>query len=223
MFGQPVPFESLVVNNSWGIFHPSLEDFQPGHPYRFIDNPNHILRLFIVLLAASGADVLFSAGNGGEPHPTPPFLHLTKGTIRGAAAYTEVLTVAGCIVEDVKDGAGAVIEHADGRTGYSSQGPSITGMQQKPDLTAYTHFLGSQVSGNGAPDGGTSAACPIAAGCVAALRTKKKPDDVPPLDLFQTLKDTARKGFGQTGVPDYDYGYGIIDPVAAGKQLGVIP
>jgi subtilisin family serine protease len=221
--GHPVPFESLVVTNSWGVFHPCLDDFPPGDPRRFIDNPNHLLRSYITMLAAAGADILFSAGNGGAPHPTPPFLNLTTGTIRGAAAYPEVLTVAGCTVKDVKNKAGTVVAHADERTGYSSQGPSIAGMPpDKPDLTAYTHFLGSQVFGNREADGGTSAACPIAAGCVAALRTKKKPDDMAPSDLFQILKDTARTGHGQTTV-DHDYGHGIIDPVKAGRQLGLIP
>ena len=35
-------FDALVVSNSWGMFHPSLEDFPPGHANRFIDNPGHI-------------------------------------------------------------------------------------------------------------------------------------------------------------------------------------
>jgi hypothetical protein len=42
----------------------------------------------------------------------------------------------------------------------------------KPDITGYTHFLGSEAFGAGSPDAGTSAACPVAAGCAAALRTK---------------------------------------------------
>jgi hypothetical protein len=37
----------------------------------------------------------------------------------------------------------------------------------KPDLAAYTHFEGSHVYPE---DGGTSAACPVAAGVIAALR-----------------------------------------------------
>jgi subtilisin family serine protease len=222
--GQPLPFNRLVINNSWGIFHPCLEDFPPGHPYRFIDNPGHPLRFLIALLAAGGADILFSAGNGGAPHPTPPFLHLTTGTIRGAAAYGEVLTVAGCIVKDVKDKAGVVTAKADERTGYSSQGPSIAGMpQEKPDLAAYTHFLGSQVPGKRAPDSGTSASCPIVSGCVAALRTRVDPDLVPPSTLFDTLRDTARKVPGQGPGWSPDYGHGIIDPVEAARRLLAIP
>jgi hypothetical protein len=63
----------------------------------------------------------------------------------------------------------------------------------------------------------------VAAGCVAALRTSARPNAVPPAALFQTLRNTARKPGG--GAPGWtpDFGYGIIDPVAAGRALGVIP
>ena len=33
-------YKALVVNNSWGIYHPSW-DFPPGHPGRYSDNRNH--------------------------------------------------------------------------------------------------------------------------------------------------------------------------------------
>jgi hypothetical protein len=126
----------------------------------------------------------------------------------GANAYTEVLTLAGC------DTRNALV-------GYSSQGPSMTNMPpQKPDLTAYTHFLGSKTQRVFVPDTGTSAACAVAAGCVAALRTKVSPAATPPAALFQTLMATAKQVAGPGWHPDY--GYGIIDPVAAGKSLGVI-
>jgi hypothetical protein len=203
------PYKALVVNNSWGIFHPSLEDLPPGHPGRFIDNPYHVFHWQAWLLARLGADVVFAAGNGGMPCPAPPFLHLTNGSIRGANAYREVLTVAGCDVNGA-------------RVGYSSQGPSTAMFpftSPKPDLTAYTHFLGSQVFGPREPDRGTSTAAPIAAGCVAALRSAVPPSATPPADLFDVLRSTAR----QVGPPGWnrDYGYGIIDPVAAAQSLGI--
>ena len=75
------------------------------------------------------------------------------------------------------------------------------------------------------PDTGVSAACPVAAGCVAALRTsnKVKPNAVKPAALFKKLRDTARKpgGGGSGWTPDF--GHGIIDPVAAGRALNAIP
>ena len=205
-------YRALVVNNSWGIFHPCEEDVSPGQPGRFIDNPFHPFHVLVWFLAMLEADIVFAAGNGGLPCPAPPFLHLTTGSIRGANAYREVLTVAGCDVND-------------SRVGYSSQGPAVAMFPmptpEKPDLAAYTHFLGSQVFGARAPDRGTSTACAIAAGCVAALRSHPNisPAAVPPAVLFTALRSTARQ-VGASGW-NQDYGYGIIDPVAAARSLGV--
>jgi Subtilase family len=207
--GQAPNYEALVVSNSWGIFHPSL-DFPPGHPGRFIDNPNHIFRLFIKALAFAGVDVVFSGSNCGPECPSAVCLSRSAGMIMGANAYDEVLTLAGCDIHDE-------------RVGYSSKGPSIANMPpQKPDLTAYTHFLGSKVSRNFLADTGTSAACAVAAGCVAALRTRASRKGIPPAALFQALKDSALKVVPTPGW-DPGYGYGIIRPVAAARALGLIP
>jgi Subtilase family len=204
------PYRALVLNNSWGIFHPCLEEFGPGHPGRFIDNPGHPFRMLVWILGVLGADVIFAAGNGGLPCPAPPFLRVTTGSIRGANAYPEVLTVAGCDV-------------SDSRVGYSSQGPAVAMFPlptlEKPDVTAYTHFLGSQVFGEREPDRGTSTACAIASGCVAALRTVLSPAAHPPAALSTHIRNTARQV--TTAGWNSDYGHGIIDPVAAARSLGV--
>lgn len=200
-------YKALVVNNSWGIFHPSW-DFPPGHPGRYIDNPNHPFQAIVSVLARTGADILFAAGNCGDSCPDGRCLNRTTGTIMGANASPDVLTLAGC-------------DTNDSRVGYSSQGPSIAGMaQEKPDLTAYTHFLGSEAFGTGSPDSGTSTACPVAAGCVAAIRTGLPSATLPPANLFAQLKATARDVTGQPGW-NGDYGFGIIDPDAAAQSAGV--
>jgi subtilisin family serine protease len=203
---------ALVVNNSWGIFHPSLDDFPPSDPRRYIDNPNHPFRLYIWLLTAFGADVVFAAGNCGNGCPSAVCLQRTAGMIMGANAYDEVLTLAGCDIHDV-------------RVCYSSQGPSIAGMPpQKPDITAYTQFLGSKIQRGPrgfAPDTGTSTSCAVASGCVAALRTRRPPTATDPATMIAVLQATALPAGG--AVPNYDYGYGIIRPVAAGRSLGIIP
>jgi hypothetical protein len=127
----------------------------------------------------------------------------------GANASPDVLTLAGCDIHDA-------------RVGYSSQGPSIDGMfQSKPDLTTYTHFLGSEAFGANSPDSGTSAACPVAAGCIAAMRTKLSPKTHPPANLFAQLRATARQVAGTAGW-NKDYGHGIIDPDAAARSLGLL-
>jgi hypothetical protein len=205
------PFDALVASNSWGLFHPCLEDFPPSHPFRFIDNPNHALRKFLIQpLALTGMDIIFCGNNCGDGRncagdcASGACLSKTDYMIMGANTYQEVLTVGGCDTDDLM-------------VGYSSRGPSIAGMYQyKPDLVAYTHFLGSKTVGMDVPDTGVSAACPVAAGCVAALRTQFKWPTVTPARMFQKLKDTAAGGGGPWRP---DFGFGIIRPADAYLQL----
>ncbi|WP_342151037.1 S8/S53 family peptidase [Methylorubrum sp. SB2] len=200
------PFRALVVNNSWGMYHPSW-DFPAGHPGRYADNPNHPFNLIVGTLARAGADILFAAGNCGADCPDGQCKGVVTDTITGANAHPDVLTLAGCDIDDQ-------------RVGYSSQGPGIAGMApDKPDVTAYTHFLGSEAYGAGSPDSGTSTACPVAAGCVAALRTRLAPAKEPPASLFATIRAQA---LGKPG-PGWnaDYGTGIIRPVPVATVYGL--
>lgn len=199
------PYRALVVNNSWGMFHPDW-DFPAGHPGRYADNPDHPFNLIVGALASAGADILFAAGNCGHDCPDGRCRGLTVGQITGANSHPGVLTVAGVDVErDV--------------VGYSSGGPGAW-TDEKPDLAAYTHYLGSEAFGDGSADGGTSTACPVAAGCVAALRTSLKPGGVPPAQLFQALRDAAVRRSEHAGWHDR-YGWGVIDPLAAWRALHV--
>jgi len=203
-------YRALVISNSWGTFHPSEDPNLPASVERYIDNPNHIFRQYIQALAAAGADIIFSGSNCGPCCPAAVCLSDTGGMIMGANSYPEVLTIGGCDTNDEL-------------TGYSSRGPSIAGMApNKPDLLAYTHFLGSKTLRTYIPDFGVSAACPVAAGCVAALRTRLSPATTPPANLFNVLRTTARKVVTTPGW-DPGYGYGIINPVAAALTLGLIP
>ena len=52
-------FDALVVSNSWGLFHPCLEDFPPGHSYRFIDNPNHVFHTTRSIARRGGSGYYF--------------------------------------------------------------------------------------------------------------------------------------------------------------------
>jgi Subtilase family len=200
-------FKALVCSNSWGIFHPSW-DFPAGHPGRFIDNPTHPFNIIVATLARSNADIIFAAGNCGAQCADGRCQGRTTQAIMGSSCLPEVLTIAGCDTNDQ-------------RVGYSSQGPSIAGMfQQKPDVTTYTHFKGSEAFGANSPDSGTSAACPVAAGVVAALRTKVPPASKPPAQMFTALRSKAHHagaGAGWNG----DFGFGIIDPVATAAAFGL--
>lgn len=209
--GKLKNYKALVASNSWGIFHPSW-DFPAHHPGRYCDNPNHPFNIQMGTVTRAGIDVIFAAGNCGSPCADSRCQGRTQGAIMGASAMPEVLTIAGCDTNNQ-------------RVGYSSQGPSIIGMhQEKPDITSYTHFLGSEAFGAGSPDSGTSAACPVAAGCVAALRTSSKippRTTCPPATLFAELRKSAISTPGPNHAWNGDYGFGIVDPIAAANALGL--
>ncbi len=186
-------YNAVVLSNSWSIMNPA-SDFPPGNPGRYVDNPNHPFNLMVGAVVRAGVDVVFCAGNCGADCPDSR-CGGTTGSIVGANALTDVLTIAGC-------------DTTGDRVGYSSQGPSIAGMyQEKPDVTAYTHFLGSQAFGAGSADSGTSAACPVAAGCVAAINTV--------FGAFRAHPGAHGGGWGP------DYGFGVINPVPAAASLGL--
>ncbi|HEY0873206.1 MAG TPA: hypothetical protein VGD94_07015 [Vicinamibacterales bacterium] len=46
-------YAGLVINNSWGIYHPSW-DFPAGYRGRYIDNPQHPFNLLVGTMAAAG-------------------------------------------------------------------------------------------------------------------------------------------------------------------------
>ena len=183
---------ALVVNNSWGMFDPS-SDFPVGHPGNYSDNPDHPFNIIVESLEDAGADILFAAGNCGSECPDGRCEGpLTGGTIYGANSHPNVLTVA------------AVTTNVE-RLGYSSEGPGRLDIH-KPDICAYSHFSGSQVY---PADGGTSAASPVAAGVVAAIRTKCSVSDCTPAQL-QNIIRTKANDLGNIGF-DYAHGYGLIN------------
>jgi subtilisin family serine protease len=187
--GDHVP-RTLVINNSWGMFHSSW-DFPVGNPQNYSDNPEHPFNIQVGTLEAAGADILFAAGNYGADCPDLRCQGLTNAGIFGANSSPSVTCVAGVVLSKQ-------------RVGYSTQGPGRLD-PQKPDLACYTHFAGSGVY---SADGGTSAATPVLAGVVAAIRRLYPSSALPPADLRDLLRNTAEK---QGGGFNYDYGHGVID------------
>ena len=181
----------LVVNNSWSMFHPSW-DFPVDHPGNYSDNPDHPFNIIVGSLEDAGADILFAAGNCGEKCADNRCENVTENTIYGANSHSSVLCVAG--VTTKKD-----------RLGYSSKGPGRLD-PNKPDICSYTHFKGSEVYPS---DGGTSAACPVAAGVVAAIRSVHSQTDLSPAQLRNKLRKNA-EDLGEIGF-DYGHGYGLIN------------
>lgn len=199
MMNSPDPKPALVVNNSWGMFHPSW-DFPVGHPGNYSDNPEHPFNIVVESLDDAGADILFAAGNCGSECPDGRCQGVTTRPIYGANSHPSVLCVAGATINKI-------------RLGYSSQGPGRL-EENKPDLTAYIHFRGSEVY---PADGGTSAACPVAAGMVAAIRSRYSPSELPPAQLRQLLRRTA-EDLGLIGF-DYSHGFGLINSVGILEAL----
>lgn len=191
---RPGEHRSLVVNNSWGMFHPSW-DFPVGDPGNYSDNPNHPFNRFVGVLERAGADILFAAGNCGSNCPDGRCQGVTANAIYGANGHPSVLTIAGVDVTKT-------------RVGYSSQGPGRLS-RNKPDLCGYTHFQGSGVY---SADGGTSAATPVVAGVVAAVRTKLPyaPGHPPasPAAVRALMRSTA-EDLGAAGF-DFDHGFGVV-------------
>ena len=201
-------YKSLVVSNSWGVYDASW-DFPAGHPGRYIDNPSHPFNQIVEVLAGSDVDIVFAAGNCGGHCPSAS-CGSTTHSIMGANAHANVISVGG-------------VDTQDNWVGYSSEGTSIPGMDpEKPDLAAYTHFKGSEAFGLGSADEGTSTACPVAAGCVAALRTSIAQTAVTPAQMSAELEAHARNPGGRGAGWNSQLGHGIIDPVAVARRYGVV-
>lgn len=189
---EPAP---LVVNNSWGMFDRS-DDEPIGSSGNYSANPNHPFNQITGALVSAGADVLFAAGNCGIECPDDRCGSKDIGpgkSIHGSNSHPDVITV-------------AAVTTNNRRLGYSAQGPGGL-YQRKPDLAAFSHFEGS---GEYPADGGTSAACPVAAGVAAALREKFSNSVLTPAMLKGALQRSAIDINGNGW--DYDMGYGLINP-----------
>ncbi len=182
---------TLVVTNSWGMYSPSW-DFPPGSPGNYGDNLNHPFNILVETLENAGVDIMFAAGNCGHDCPDTRCNFGSVPPIGGANSHPSVVCVAG-------------VDTTNMRVGYSSQGPGRL-HKEKPDIAAYTHFDGSGVY---PVDAGTSVACPVVAGVVAAIRSVHPPSKLPPVVLRDLLKTTANTG-GNSGF-NVDYGWGVIN------------
>ena len=186
---------SLVVSNSWGMFRPD-QDFPVGDKRNYSDNPIHPFNLMVGNLERAGADILFAAGNCGPECPDERCMGVTTNAIYGANSHPSVLTVAG-------------VDTTKRRVGYSSIGPGRL-TENKPDISGYTHFRGSGVY---SVDGGTSAATPVVAGVVAAVRSLKPFSPGNPATRPAAIRDlvvSTAEDLGARGY-DFEHGFGVVD------------
>jgi hypothetical protein len=195
-----------IFVNPWGIYDRASEH-PPG---AYTTNPNNCFNKLVVKVVSAKIDVVFAAGNCGQFCPDFRCGGEDQGpgySIWGANSLEQVLTV------------GAV--RADSMwLGYSSQGPGQLQLgPHKPDLCATSQFCedGDAFSINT----GTSAACGLAAGVVAALRSRWSSATVSPGQLKQILNQSARKppGLGWNNGLGHRLGNGVLDAGAAFDQL----
>ena len=191
-----------VVVNSWGLLN-RASDAALGNPQNYGANPQHPFNQLMTSLTGAGIDVIFAAGNCGASGADVRCGAADRGpgqSIHGANSHPSVTSVGAITVND-------------DILGCSSEGPGMLS-NQKPDLVGYSHFAGSGVF---PVDSGTSAAAPVVAGVVAALRSTPKGRVVSPAQMQALLARTARN----IGSPGWDpqSGAGVIDPLAALNAL----
>lgn len=196
------PSIPLVVTNSWCVYNSAL-DKPAGHPENYSANSAHPFNRLVRTLVAAGVDVVFCAGNCGDPHPSSACSSGDCGpgrSILGANSHPDVITVGGVTVNG-------------DRCGYSAQGPGKLS-SAKPDIVAPTHFVGSGACGP--VDSGTSTATPLVAGVVACLRTRARhtPDQLKTA-LLNSARDLSVAGF------DHDTGHGLVRTKATASALGL--
>jgi hypothetical protein len=195
-----------ILVNPWGI-HDRKSEGRKGH---YTEERDHRLNQLVLNAVRDNVDVVFAAGNCGQFCPNERCGDTDYGPGRSiceANSLDAVVTV------------GAV--RADGIwLGYSSQGPGQEKLgTKKPDLCAASQFCENDDSFN--INTGTSAACALAAGVIAALRSRWDPIKVPPPILERILNDTAMKpqGLSCQNKLGQRFGNGILNAKAAFNEL----
>lgn len=193
-----------ILVNAWAVFDRRSETPLGDYTNRL----THPFNATIAQAVAEGRDVVFCAGNCGQFCPDErcgPWDIGPGQDVLGANSHPDVISVGAVRVDAMW-------------LGYSSQGPGQSNMaHHKPDLCAPSGFAETADAHTG--NTGTSAASAVAAGVVAALRSRPAwaPGLVPPGTVRQILNHTARKTQG----PHWNQGlgHGIIDVRAAVGEL----
>jgi hypothetical protein len=170
-----------VLVNPWGIYDRRSE-YPPGH---YTENPLNLFNVLVGLAVLLKIDVVFAAGNCGQFCPDNRCGDQDRGpghSIWGANSLESVLTVGAVRADDMW-------------LGYSSQGPGqrLLGVD-KPDFCAASQFCEDDDAFSS--NTGTSAACGLAGGVVAALRSRWGTAVVTPGRLKTVLNQTSRKPMG---------------------------
>ena len=191
---------SWVLVNAWGVWDTSQD--RPEPKLNYARNIGHPLNLKVARLDELGFDQVFAAGNCGQFCPPTRCGPLDRGpgrSIHGANSHPLVLTV------------GAV--RSDGLwVGHSAEGPG-TLAAAKPDLCAPTLFREPLGPFGGEDNSGTSAACGVAAGVVAAARARRPWGQMTPEALRMLLRGSAAPQ-GTDPTSQSRFGAGILNAAA---------
>ncbi len=164
----------------------------PYQSYTWQNMDGNTARITIAadLAVGLGIAVVNSAGNSGY--------HPTQNTLNAPADGDSVFTI------------GAVGSNGI-RSSFSSVGNTFDG-RVKPDFMAMGSgvYAASSVGGSSYTNvNGTSFSCPIAAGVVAVLLSFNP--SLTPMQIREILRNTSSNSLN----PDREYGWGIIDALAA--------
>jgi hypothetical protein len=224
-----------VMVNAWAIYDRSSE-YPPGDYTENTRPGGHPFNRLITKVVDAGIDVVFAAGNCGQFCPDRRCARIDCGpgrSIWGANSHPRVIST-GAVRTDARWLGNA--SQGPGQAGLAStpeEGPLAIG---KPDLCAPSNFRDKHdafvgntdmpwIGDSGSPyiaNTGTSAACALTAGIVAALRSDPRwpPARVPPEVLKNRLTATARKIEGPLW--NGHLGHGIINAKDAFDDLEIL-
>ncbi|WP_233417184.1 S8 family serine peptidase [Halovulum marinum] len=172
-----------ILVNAWSVADTIEEWDTPVPPAKHYSNGDeHPLNILTQVLG-NFFDIVFAAGNFGEFEPAQFSGIYDRGperSIRGSNALSNVLTVGACTTTGDWVGASS---QGDGPEALKYGRPG----SNKPDLCAPAWF--SEDADPATVSSGTSAACGVAAGVLAALRTTDRTST--PQQLFDALKAAA--------------------------------
>ena len=195
-------YKTLVITNSWAMYHPKEEHPISSTHGKYSDNPQHPFNQLIHKMDCVGIDILFAAGNCGEMNPDPRCAGQCNN-IYGANSHPDVLTVAAATVLYDND------TEKNYRLAYSNKGHGLL-KKTKPDVAGFAHFgveLSQPIKGFNQIHAGTSTACAIMAGVVAAIRSLHPYSD-PATQSPQQIRDIILKNTKYGAGPDKDWNIG---------------
>ncbi len=183
-----------IISSSLG-YSTGFTNGDADYSWTDMDGNTTIVALGADIAASRGILVVNSAGNAG-------FVSLPANTLVSPADGDSVLAI-------------GAVDQFGARSGFSSVGPSADG-QIKPDVMA----MGSGVIAASpfnttaySSTSGTSLSCPLVAGVAALLL------EIRPSATITELMDALRQTASQANTPNREYGYGIVDALAASNWI----